>query len=180
MSLNSLLDQLKQQKSRPDLSQWHPKYCGEMDLVIKADGQWFYQGTPFKRQRLVKLLSSVLLKEQNDYFLITPVEKIKIIVEDAPFVLTQWQWSSDVGTDMLVSTNVDDTFILNSEHPVRLATDDKLYVTVRDNLEARVHRNVYYQWIEVAQSHVNGQYIELRLHSGDATFCIGRYHQDLA
>jgi hypothetical protein len=81
---------------------------------------------------------------------------------------------------MVVSTNVDDTFILNSEHPVRLTEDDKLYVTVRDNLEARVHRNVYYQWIELAQSNVNGQYIELLLQSGDATFCIGRYHQDLA
>ncbi len=180
MSLNSLIDQLKQQKSRPDLSQWHPSYCGEIDIVIKADGQWFYQGTPFKRQRLVKLLSSVLLKEQNDYFLITPVEKIKITVEDAPFVLTQWQWSSGAETEMVVSTNVDDTFILNSEHPVRLTADDKLYVTVRDNLEARVHRNVYYQWIELAQSNVNGQYIELLLQSGDATFCIGRYHQDLA
>ncbi len=76
----------------PPVEQWDPPYCGEIDIQIKADGSWFYNGSVIKRRPLVKLFASVLKLEGEDYFLVTPVEKVKIVVDDAPLVITQWQW----------------------------------------------------------------------------------------
>ena len=93
MSLEKIAGQLKGIESKiPPVELWDPHHIVEKwDLTIKADGQWYYQGSIFKRMALVKLLASVLKKEQDEYFLVTPVEKIKITVEDVPFVITQWQ-----------------------------------------------------------------------------------------
>lgn len=154
MSLEQLSTQISQvqgnQKKLPPVELWDPPYCGEIDIVIKADGSWFYNGTVFKRMSLVKLFASVLKREDHDYYLVTPVEKVKITVEDAPFTLTQWQWLDEKNTVMKVATNLDDTFILNEHHPLNVTQDGGLYVTVRRNLTAKVHRNVYYQWADIA------------------------------
>jgi len=151
MSLEKISAQLKlSHEKTPPVEQWNPDYCGEIDLQIKANGDWFYAGTIFKRPALVKLLASVLKKEADDYFLVTPVEKIKITVEDAPFVLTQWHWQDERKTIMVVCTNVGDEFIVDAEHPVSKNSAGELYITVRRNLCAKVHRNVYYQWVDLA------------------------------
>ena len=97
MSLESITHQLSSKgitstPKIPPVEEWNPDYCGEMDLQIKANGDWFYTGTIFKRANLVKLLASVLKMEGDEYYLVTPVEKIKITVDDAPFVLTEWHW----------------------------------------------------------------------------------------
>lgn len=151
MSLEKITAQIKQSEGKlPPVHLWNPEYCGEMDLVIKADGSWFYNGTIFKRMSLVKLLASVLKKEGEDYFLVTPVEKIKITVEQAPFVLTQWRWADEQQTVMVVETNLGDEFMLGEEHLLTIDDDGNLLVEVRAGLKAKVHRNVYYQWIDLA------------------------------
>jgi len=174
MSLDKIIGQLSGHESKvPPVELWDPPYCGEMDIVIKSDGSWYYNGTVFKRLSLVKLFASVIKKEGDEYFLVTPVEKIKITVEDAPFVLTQWQWQDDSQQVMLGATNLDNEFPLNSEHTMRIGDDEHLYVTVRRNLEARVHRNVFYQWIDLAKEVSAGDKTTLVFSSADQTFTLG-------
>jgi hypothetical protein len=91
-----------------------------------------------------------LENECDEYFLVTPVEKIKITVDDAPFVLTQWKWQDENESVMIVNTNLGDEFVLNKNHPITINDAGELYVIVRRNLLAKVHRNVYYQWIDIA------------------------------
>lgn len=174
MSIEAITAQIKAHGDKiPPVELWNPDYCGEIDLQIKANGDWFYAGTIFKRPALVKLLSSVLKKEQDDYFLVTPVEKIKITVDDAPFVLTQWHWQDESQTTMVVSNNVGNEFVLDDQHPITINADGELYVTVRRNLLAKVHRNVYYQWIDLAGEVETGNGIELVFSSAGAQFSLG-------
>lgn len=152
MSLEKISAQIKQSEGKlPPVHLWDPDYCGEIDLEVKADGSWFYNGTIFKRMSLVKLLASVLKKEADDYFLVTPVEKIKISVEQAPFVLTQWRWADAEQTVMAATTNLDDELLLDANHPLTIDDEGNLLVEVRAGLKAKVHRNVYYQWIDLAK-----------------------------
>lgn len=175
MSLDKLSEQLSStpNKKLPPVELWDPPYCGEIDLVIKADGSWFYNGTIFKRIALVKLFASVLKRENNDYFLVTPVEKVKITVEDAPFLLTQWHWLDDSQTTIAASTNLDDSLEINNEHPIVINNSGELYVTVRRNLPAKVHRNVYYQWVNIAQEQPSAKGTELVISSAGYTFSLG-------
>jgi len=179
MSLDKISTQLGGTHTKmPPVESWNPPYCGEIDIQIKANGDWFYQGGIFKRLALVKLFASVLIKEVNknvdEYFLVTPVEKVKIKVDDAPLVLTQWHWSDENNNIMKVSTNLDDEFILNAEHPLIVTENGDLYVTVRRNLTAKVHRNVYYQWADIAQEMVTESGTELILSSADCQFSLGK------
>ena len=156
MALEKLMEQLSSlnkdgKPSLPPVELWDPEFCGEIDLHIKSDGSWFYNGTPFKRISLVKLFASVLKREGDDYFLVTPVEKVKIKVDDCPFVLTQWEWHDTSEQTMAVATNLDDVFLLDLKHPVTLNNDGTVEVIVRRNLTAKVHRNVYYQWVDLAK-----------------------------
>ncbi|MEW6990563.1 DUF1285 domain-containing protein [Colwelliaceae bacterium 6441] len=183
MSLEKLSSQINassdgKKQTLPPVELWNPPYCGEIDLIIKANGDWFYNGTIFKRQSLVKLLASVLICEKNDnqgdeYFLVTPVEKIKITVEDAPFVLTQWHWLDEKKQTMQVATNLGDEFILDAEHGLSIDETGALYVTVRRNLTARVHRNVYYQWVDLASQVKTKQGTELVFLSEGCQFSLG-------
>ena len=174
MSLEKISAQIKTQGNKiPPVELWNPDYCGEMDLQIKANGDWFYTGTVFKRASLVKLLASVLKKEADEYFLVTPVEKIKITVEDAPFVLTQWRWQDASQSEMLVSTNLGDEFTLDIEHPMSINNNGELYIIVRRNLLAKVHRNVYYQWIDLAKEIETKKGTELVFTSADCLFSLG-------
>lgn len=175
MSLEKISAQLSMQRNKlPPVDEWDPPYCGEMDLQIKANGDWFYAGSIFKRLSLVKLLASVLKKEGDDYFLVTPVEKIKITVVDAPFVLTQWHWQDENKTTMVVSNNVGDEFILDNTHPLTLNELGEIYVIVRRNLLAKVHRNVYYQWIDLAKEINTENGTELIFSSAECNFSLGR------
>ncbi|MDG1752978.1 MAG: DUF1285 domain-containing protein [Thalassotalea sp.] len=178
MSLEKISKQLKQndscsEKKMPPVELWDPPYCGEIDLQIKADGQWFYNGTVFKRLSLVKLFASVLKKEAEEYFLVTPVEKVKITVEEVPFIITQWAWQDDKQTIMQLSTNLDDTFLLSKEHPLQVSEQGELYVTVRRNLVAKVHRNVYYQWVNFAKEVTTQQGTTLAIESTGEEFILG-------
>ena len=182
MSLDKISSQLTKhsqtkEKKLPPIESWNPPYCGEIDLQIKSNGDWYYGGTIFKRLSLVKLLASVLLKEvtaeDETYFLVTPVEKIKITVDDAPFVLTQWKWFDETKDKMVVSTNLDDEFTLDSDHPLTVTPTGEIYVNVRRNLLAKVHRNVYYQWVDLAKEVKTDKGTELQFISADHVFSLG-------
>ena len=180
MSLDKISTQLGGTQTKiPPVESWNPPYCGEIDIQIKANGDWFYNGGIFKRLTLVKLFASVMIKEVNnnidEYFLVTPVEKVKIQVHDAPFLVTQWQWTDDNKSIMQISTNLHDEFILNAEHPLIVTASGDLYVTVRRNLLAKVHRNVYYQWADIAKQIATEKGTELVLSSADCQFSLGAY-----
>jgi len=178
MSLESITKQLTNKsnttaKKLPPVDDWNPDFCGNIDIKIKADGSWFYNGSIFKRLSLVKLFASVIKKEADNYYLVTPVEKVGIEVEDVPFVLTNWHWQDEKKSIIVVQTNLDDEFVLNKNHPLTLNTDGSLYVLVRRNLLAKVHRNVYYQWVNMA-TEVNTEHsTELMLCSAGEQFRLG-------
>ncbi len=188
MSLEKLSAQLTSNStSLPPVESWNPPYCGDIDIQIKANGDWYHEGSIFKRLALVKMFASVLIKEVRtevyknsnheieEYFLVTPIEKVKIQVDDVPFVLTQWRWLDEKGTIMQVNTNLEDEFILDANHPVIISESGDLYVTVRRNLLAKVHRNVYYQWVDIAQEKQNKTGTELVLNSAEYQFVLGDY-----
>ncbi len=173
--LSNINESKKSSVSLPPIEKWHPPYCGEIDIQIKANGDWFYGGTIFKRLPLVKLFASVMLRDElsDDYFLVTPVEKVKIEVEDAPFVLTQWAWQDTEKSVMTVMTNLEDEFVLDNNHPFTINSKGELYVIVRRNLLAKVHRNVYYQWANLAKEVVTDNGTKLIFTSAGCEFNLG-------
>ncbi len=179
MDLKQLQKILNGQNQAP-VENWHPENCGEMDLLIKNDGSWWYMGSKINRKPLVKLFSTVLKKEGDDYFLVTPAEKIKIQVEDVPFKIINLQQLTDKKYAyplIVMQTNVDELIPLNSEHPLEIKSDSKgyplPYITVRKNLKAKLSRAVFYESVALAKpTQVNG--IEhLILHSGNERFDLG-------
>lgn len=185
MSLDKLTGQLTEANKNssnalPPIEKWNPPYCGEIDMEIKSNGDWFYNGSVIKRLPLVKLFASVLMCEiagngSKEYFLVTPVEKVKIRVEEAPFVLTEWQWLDNEVPTMEVSTNLGDTFILDSEHCMTMNNEGNLFVNVRRNLTAKVHRNVYYQWVDIADEQPFDNQNALVLTSAGKQFILGTF-----
>ena len=104
---------------------------------------------------------------------LTPVEKVKIVVEDAPFVLTQWAWQDENKSIMTVSTNLDDEFVLDKNHPLTMNDNGELYLLVRRNLFAKIHRNIYYQWADIAKEVVTENGTELIFTSAAQEFSLG-------
>jgi uncharacterized protein len=155
--------------------QWDPPFCGDIPLHIDHKGQWHYAGTPFTRQRLVNLFARILRCDNNQYFLVTPVEKVGITVADVPLIITQWSWLDDSAERCIqCTTATNDVFCLDADHPMTLRNDPQQalplpYIKVRHNLWAKLHQNVYYQWIEAAQEHQGS----LWLHSGGHRFKLG-------
>lgn len=148
----------------PPVDKWNPNFCGDMDMVIKRDGSWHYQNSPIGRQRLVKMFSTVLKKEGDDYFLVTPVEKLGITVEDAPFLVTQMTLKqTEEGQVIIFTDNCDNTIILTQDNPLWVEQDENTgqpspYVIVRKNLHALIHRNIFYELVELAEErNVDGQ-----------------------
>ncbi|RMF11256.1 MAG: DUF1285 domain-containing protein [Alphaproteobacteria bacterium] len=158
--LQSLLSQALAESGakRPPVHQWNPEFCGDIDMRIARDGTWYYMGTPIGRKRMVKLFASILRHDEDGkYYLVTPVEKIGITVDDAPFVAVEMEVSGD-GRDRTIAfrTNVDDHVILDQDHPLRVETDAQTqepspYVRVRDRLDALIARSVFYDLVELAE-----------------------------
>lgn len=152
MSLEKLAKTLnKQTNDGPPIEKWNPPFCGDIPIKIESSGKWLYQGSEISRVAMVKLFATVLWFEDDEYFLVTPVEKVRIEVEDLPLVITQWETIGESDAPALqVSTSLGDTVVISKSNPMEL--DDKgLKVRIRRNLWARVHRNVYYQWAELAE-----------------------------
>jgi hypothetical protein len=129
---------------------WNPPFCGDLDMRIARDGTWFYLGTPIGRARLVKLFSTILRKDGDDYFLVTPVEKVGIKVDNAPFVATDFDVEDGIIT---FTTNVGDTVQAGPDNPIRVVLDPddgepSPYVLVRTNLEALIDRKSFYRLVD--------------------------------
>jgi uncharacterized protein len=144
-------------KGLPPVHLWDPPYCGEIDMRIASDGTWFYQKTPIGRPALVKLFASVLKREGDRYFLVTPVEKCGITVEDAPFLATGMKMeTSPSGRVLRFVTNVGDEVPCGPDHPLRFEPETgtgglKPYLLVRRNLWAKVTRALFYDLVELGE-----------------------------
>ena len=146
-------------KGLPPVHLWNPPFCGDLDMRIATDGTWFYLGTPIGRPALVKLFSTVLKREGAKYFLVTPVEKVGIRVDDAPFMAVEMAEDGAGATRKLsFRTNVDDWVPCNGEHRLRFeaASDGGLtpYLHVRSDLWAKVTRALYYDLVEMGEERI--------------------------
>lgn len=143
-------------KGPPPVHLWNPPFCGDLDMEIRRDGTWFYLGTPIGRPALVKLFASILKREGDDYFLVTPVEKVGIRVVDAPFVAVDFEREGS-GTDQKLrfTTNVGDTVTASAENPIRVTRaedgEPSPYIHVRRGLEALIDRKTFYRLVEIAR-----------------------------
>lgn len=140
----------------PPVERWNPDYCGEIDMRIAADGTWFYMGTPIGRPALVRLFASVLRKDPERHVLVTPVERVGIRVDDAPFLAVEMAVEGEgEGRRLVLRTNVDDVVEVGPEHPLRFARDDhdgvKPYVLVRGGLWALLTRSITYDLVALAE-----------------------------
>ena len=146
----------KKGKGLPPVHLWNPEFCGDLDMRIARDGTWFYLGTPIGRERLVRLFSTVLRHDEDGkYYLVTPVEKVGIQVEDAPFVAVAMTVEG-AGRDQVLTftTNVGDETLAGPDHPMRFEIDKETgepapYVHVRARLEALINRAVFYDLVEL-------------------------------
>lgn len=169
----ALLEQIDAQK-HPPVHLWHPPFSGDMDMRIQRDGQWIHEGRPILREPLVKLFASILRREGDEYFLVTPVEKWRIQIDDAPFTATSLDVAGEGDDQLLVfTTNVGDRVVCNADHPLRVGHRDNgepaPYLHVRDNLDALISRSVFYQLVELGEEH-KGQWI---LRSRGMEFSLG-------
>ncbi len=128
---------------------WNPPYCGEIDMRIASDGTWFYRGSPIGRAALVQLFASILRKDADRYVLVTPVERVGVAVDDAPFLAVEMRVETPDGEPRITfRTNVEDFVTVDAEHPLRFesgaADGVKPYVRVRADLWALVKRALFY------------------------------------
>ena len=141
-------------KGLPPVHLWNPPFCGDLDMRIARDGTWFYLGTPIGRKELVRLFSTILRRDGDDYFLVTPVEKVGITVDDAPFVAVDVE-AEGHGPDqrLTFATNVGDQVTADADHPIRVVRDENgepsPYVLVRTNLEALIDRKSFYRLVDL-------------------------------
>jgi hypothetical protein len=145
----------KEGRGLPPVQDWNPPFCGDLDMRIARDGTWFYQGTPITRPALVRLFSTILRRDGDDYFLVTPVEKVGITVDDAPLVAVDVE-AEGAGQDQTLrfETNVGDHVTAGPDHPIRVERDPETgepapYVLVRANLEALIDRKSFYRLVEI-------------------------------
>ena len=145
----------------PPVDKWNPPYCGDIGMAIRRDGLWMYQNSPIGRKPLVRLFSRVLRKDADGkHYLVTPVEKVDVAVEDAPFLGVEMEVAGGGREQQLTfRTNVDDAVRCGPEHPLRFEAEAgsgglKPYLLVRGRLEALVTRAVYYDLVELAVTEI--------------------------
>jgi hypothetical protein len=159
--------------------------CGDIDIRIAADGTWYHQGSPFGRLELVKLFASVLTRDRwGDYWLVTPAEMARIRVDDAPFVAVEMTVGGQGRQQTLTfRTNIDEAVVCDDRHPIRVETDPKTgepspYVTVRQRMEARITRAVYYDLVSAGtEEKVNDDSV-FGVWSAGTFFALGRLDEE--
>jgi hypothetical protein len=157
--LDGITDAAKRagRKGPPPVHLWNPPFCGDLDMRIATDGTWYYLKTPIGRPALVKLFASVLKREDDKYFLVTPVEKVGIVVDDAPFLAVELQTQpSGQGPVLHFRTNVDDWVACDADHALRFEPELhsgglKPYLHVRRGLWAKVSRPLFYDLVELGE-----------------------------
>lgn len=151
----------------PPVHLWNPPFCGDLDMEIRPDGTWFYQGTPIGRPAMVRLFSTILKREGDAYFLVTPVEKVGIRVIDAPFLAVD----ADILDDQITfTTNVGDAVLADAAHPIITRGDSaepRPYLHVRNGLEALIDRKTFYRLAAAAEPDARGR---ASVHSAGQSF----------
>ena len=180
-SLKDLMKALEDTEDgqRP-VEKWGPDYCGEMDMVIKADGSWWHEGSRITRRGLIDLFASILRKDADgETYLVTPVEKIKIVVERAHFIAVRVDMEGE-GEDQRIffTTNLDEVIEAGPDSPIRVETDiDSLeptpFVGVRGRLEASLNRPVFYELVENAVERDTPDGMQLGVWAGKMFFPLG-------
>lgn len=170
----------------PPVHLWNPAFCGNIDMRIARDGRWYYMGTTINRPAMVKLFAGILRREPDDsYVLVTPVEKVGISVDDAPFVAVELAVQG-AGQDQSLAfrTNLDDVVPLDAAHPLRVALnpasgEPSPYIVVRDRLEALITRPVFYELVAMAEARQTADGgSELGVWSGGVFFALGTVEAD--
>jgi hypothetical protein len=167
-------------RSLPPVERWNPDHCGDIDIRIARDGTWFHQGSPIGRRELVRLFSTILRRDGDDYVLVTPAEKLRIKVEDAPFMAVLMDVEGEGRDQRLVfTTNVGDVTVADADNPIRVITDPATeepapYVHVRRRLEARIARTVFYQVADLAVAGEGADEGNFGVWSAGVFFPIGR------
>ena len=158
----------------PPVHLWNPAQVGEIDIVIRKDGSWVHEGGVIGREALVRLFASILRKDADGVYLVTPHEKLRVTVEDAPFVAVR---VDRAGAALRFLTNVGDEVEAGPEHPIRVAVDasgePRPYVHVRRGLEALIARPVFYELAEMAEERTTAAGAELGVASNGAWFALG-------
>ena len=151
--LKELVEQIGKEKL-PPVHLWKPEQLGEIDIHIDAQGFWFHEGDPIARTELVQLFASILWHENDQHYLVTPVEKLAIEVADSPYLIHQMEHIDEQGQEAWVAvTNTHEQIIIGVNHPVELRSYQGQwvpYINVRYDLWARVNRSIYYQWVSAA------------------------------
>ncbi|SFM56786.1 DUF1285 domain-containing protein [Marinobacter zhejiangensis] len=158
------------QKGLPPIDQWNPELSGDIDIRIQRDGIWLYQGEPLKREAIARIFSTILRREEDGaYYLVTPVEKWRIQVDDTPLLAHSLEVRMDDSTGQVLSvtTNMGETLDIGPDHPLTVGTYDsedepRPVVAVRHGLEARVVTSAFYEL---------ANYVEEREHEGRNTLC---------
>ena len=164
----------------PPVEKWNPAHCGEIDIRIARDGTWYHLGTPIGRRELVRLFSTILRKDPDGFHLVTPVEKMRIRVDDVPFLAVLMDVAGDGRAQVLTfTTNVGDEVAAGPGNPIRVETDPASgepapYVHVRRGLEARMARAVFYQLADLAVPGDGADEGFLGVWSNGAFFRVGR------
>ena len=167
--LDEIVKQIDEQ-SQPPVHLWKPKTSGTIDIRIDGNGFWFHEGDPILRDKLVNLFASILWFENGQHYLVTPVEKLSIDVEDTPFLIHQME---RVDNTWVAVTNTHEQIIVSDKNPVVLRDYNGQwlpYINVRYDLWARLNRSVYYQWVTEAMETAADDTDELWLQSGDYRF----------
>ncbi len=182
-SISQFLQQMAQKDAKlPPVENWNPDYCGEMDLLIKANGDWIHQGSIIKRASLRRLFSTILKREDDHYYLVTPVEKVLIQVEWQPFVITQYETIEHQGhSTYLFTDNCDNQILLSkAEQMIESPYQGQSLpcIQVRRNLYAAFNRSCYYQLIEEATIIEKDQRLIPSIYSAGQSFALGEVSSD--
>ena len=165
-------------RSIPPLDQWHPKHCGTMDLKVLANGEWWHEGQLIKRQAMIELFATVLWKEEDKFYLKTPVEQIEIEVEDEPLFVNQVDQVEISGKIYLqLTTTTQDVVIVDEDHPIFMRAfqgELRPYVQVRFGINALIQRAAFFHLVEMGElsDDAEGQ-AKLSLQSGDLLLQLG-------
>ncbi|NPU09760.1 DUF1285 domain-containing protein [Bradyrhizobium sp. 83012] len=163
------------EKGLPPVHLWNPPFCGDLDMRIASDGSWYYMGTPIGRPALVRLFSTILKREDDRYFLVTPVEKVGIRVDDVPFMAVEMRKEADAqGVRLHFRTNVDDWVACDAQHRLRFERSESggltPYLHVRAELWAKVTRPLYYELVDMGEERVIDGEVMFGVESGGAFF----------
>ena len=177
MDFSDLLQSVNSiEEKYPPVHLWNPDLCEGVEMKIDREGNWFYQNSIIGRDKLKILFSRILKLEEGKYFLVTPVEKVPVTVDLAPYMIVDYEVDSDY-KNIILKTNLDLSIPLDKEHRLELKNigDEHIpFVHVRNNIEGFISRSVYYSLIEIALNQDNGSSDQLTLRSFDCDFNLGQ------